>query len=92
MSDLNNRIGMASVIESEFYLGRQPIEGHSWELFGYEVLIGSRTDNGAAIVDDIVARATVIAHTFSSLGMQSATGGKTTFHKSEQSLADGRYH
>ncbi len=66
-------------VNTDYYLGRQPIVGRRGELVGYECLFRSSPANRAAVIDDVAATAAVIKHAFLDLGIEAALGDKTGF-------------
>jgi EAL and modified HD-GYP domain-containing signal transduction protein len=63
----------------ELFLGVQPILDRNENLTAYELLFRSGHFNGAHIVDDVSASATVINHAFSELGVEAVLGKYTGF-------------
>lgn len=57
-----------------FYLGRQPILDRAGQTVAYELLFRPDRQNGVVVTDDCAATASVIAHAFADLGIQSALG------------------
>ncbi len=66
-------------VDTDYYLGRQPIVGRQGELVAYECLFRSSPANRAAVIDDVAATAAVIKHAFLDLGIEAALGDKTGF-------------
>ena len=58
----------------EIFIGRQPILDRDQQLYAYELLFRSGTQNSAEVTDDLAATATVISHVFSELGLEAALG------------------
>jgi c-di-GMP-related signal transduction protein len=58
----------------EIFIGRQPILDRDQQLYAYELLFRSGTQNRAQVTDDLAATATVISHVFSELGLEAALG------------------
>lgn len=54
-----------------FYLGRQPILDRDGHTVAYELLFRPDRQNGVTVTDDRAATASVIAHAFTDLGIQS---------------------
>ena len=59
---------------SDLFLGRQPILDAHQNLYAFELLFRSSQANGAQILDEVAATATVISHTFSDLGADAVLG------------------
>ncbi|HRP88161.1 MAG TPA: EAL domain-containing protein, partial [Gammaproteobacteria bacterium] len=57
-----------------FYLGRQPILDRDGHTVAYELLFRPDRQNGVVVTDDRAATASVIAHAFTDLGIQSVLG------------------
>ncbi len=57
-----------------FYLGRQPILDRDGQTVAYELLFRPDRQNGVVVTDDRAATASVIAHAFTDLGIQSVLG------------------
>jgi EAL and modified HD-GYP domain-containing signal transduction protein len=70
---------MAERASQELFLGRQPILDRNENLAAFELLFRSGHFNGAQIVDDVSASATVINHAFSELGVEAVLGKHTGF-------------
>lgn len=62
----------------EFFLARQPILNRHQQLFAYELLFRSAAAGPANVTDDLMATASVIAHT-SELGMANVIGASLGF-------------
>lgn len=58
----------------EIFIGRQPILDRAQQLYAYELLFRSGTQNSADLTDDLAATATVLSHVFSELGLEAALG------------------
>jgi EAL and modified HD-GYP domain-containing signal transduction protein len=58
----------------EIFIGRQPILDRGQQLYAYELLFRSGTQNRAEVTDDLAATATVLSHVFSELGLETALG------------------
>jgi EAL and modified HD-GYP domain-containing signal transduction protein len=58
----------------EIFIGRQPILDRAQQLYAYELLFRSGSQNRAQVTDDLAATATVISHVFSELGLEAALG------------------
>ncbi len=59
---------------ADLFLGRQPILDARENLYAFELLFRSSQANGAQILDEVAATATVINHTFSELGADAVLG------------------
>ena len=59
---------------TDLFLGRQPILDAHQNLYAFELLFRSSQANGAQILDEVAATATVINHTFSDLGADAVLG------------------
>jgi EAL and modified HD-GYP domain-containing signal transduction protein len=58
----------------EIFIGRQPILDREQQLYAYELLFRSGTQNRAEVTDDLAATATVLSHVFTELGLETALG------------------
>lgn len=58
----------------DIFIGRQPILDHKQELFAYELLFRSGTQNAASVQDDLAATINVIGNAFSEFGLTQALG------------------
>lgn len=58
----------------DIFIGRQPILDRDQQLYAYELLFRSGTQNSADVTDDLAATATVLSHAFSELGLEAALG------------------
>ena len=58
----------------DIYLGRQPILDREQNLYGFELLFRSGTENRANVTDDLAATSAVIIHTLSEFGIETVLG------------------
>lgn len=65
---------MSESAADQLFLGRQPILDRNQQLFAYELLFRSSSNNFAEVTDGVQATATVIANAFSELGVAAALG------------------
>lgn len=65
---------MSESAADQLFLGRQPILDRNQQLFAYELLFRSGSNNFAEVTDGVQATATVIANAFSELGVAAALG------------------
>lgn len=65
---------MSESAADQLFLGRQPILDRDQQLFAYELLFRSGSQNFAEVTDGVQATATVIANAFTELGVEAALG------------------
>lgn len=65
---------MSESAADQLFLGRQPILDRDQQLFAYELLFRSGSQNFADVTDGVQATATVIANAFTELGVAAALG------------------
>jgi c-di-GMP phosphodiesterase len=76
---------------SVFQMGRQPIMDLRGEIFGYELLYRSSTENYINVMDGDVATLTVFLNTFSVAGLNSMVGSRKAFFNVTRNFLIGRY-
>ncbi len=64
---------------SDFFLGRQPILNNKHTIAAYELLFRRANSDGAGVLDDLHATASVIINAFSELNLTAVLGGKPAF-------------
>ncbi|HEX5393894.1 MAG TPA: EAL domain-containing protein [Rhodocyclaceae bacterium] len=70
----------------EIFLGRQPILDRKHNLYAYELLFRSSSQNSANVEDNMVASTRVISHAFTDLGLEQALGPYKGFINCDETL------
>jgi len=75
----------------EIFIGRQPIYDRNLDLFAYELLYRSSTDNQAAFEDGDIATSEVIVNTFMDMGLESIVGNSLAFINLTRGFVTGQW-